>query len=117
MFNLDGLFNECASSHLVWLLEFLSMSYSEVTLAEHPDDRVFVGIANLLIEKLNANVITKISDLDSTYWDLEIGSSILVLHQQTFVGITIFPKEGHSASEETIALFKAIGLLIKNGNT
>lgn len=49
MFNLGGLFNECASSHLIWLLGLLSMSYSEIILAEHPEDRILVGIANLLL--------------------------------------------------------------------
>lgn len=87
--------------------------YSEIILSEQPDNERLDEIAKKLISEFGAKSIGRVYDLDSLYWDFKIDSEIITLHQQTFIGITIFPRELVNATAKANQIVERIGLLLK----
>lgn len=87
--------------------------FSEIVLADVPNDKLFLAIADRIVIEFEAEIIEKVNDLDSIYWDFKIGSEIITLHQQIFMGITIFSKELNNASIKANKLVEKIGFQLK----
>ena len=87
--------------------------YSEIIISEQPDSALFQSLADRLVSDFEAKIIEKINDFDSAYWDFEINSEIITLHQQTFIGISIFPKDLDKASITANQLAETIGFKLK----
>lgn len=87
--------------------------YSEILISEQPDSSFFRKLANRIISEFKAKVIDKISDLDSTYWNFQVKSEIITLHQQTFIGISVFPKDLDKALIEANKLAEKIAFALK----
>lgn len=88
--------------------------YSEIILSKHPSDELLIEIAKRLISEFGAESIGKFADIDSLFWDFKIDSEIIILHQQTFIGITIFPKELVNATIKANRIVEEIGFMLKN---
>lgn len=89
----------------------MTQPYSEVRITEQPDNSLFIRLADRIVSEFKAKIIEKINDLDSTYWDFQVKSEIITLHQQTFIGISVFPKDLDKAS--TVANELAVKIAFK----
>jgi hypothetical protein len=91
----------------------MTQSYSEIIITEQPDSSLFKRLADRIVSEFKAKLIEKINDLDSTYWDFQVKSEIITLHQQTFVGISTFPKDLDKASIVANQLAEKIAFKLK----
>ena len=88
-------------------------SYSEILITEQPDSSLFQRLADRIVSEFKAKIIEKINDFDSAYWDFEVNSEIITLHQQTFIGISVFPKDLDKASIAANQLAEKIAFKLK----
>jgi len=64
-----------------------------IELSAKDSIETFLEISNKLKILWNAQVINKIESPDQRYWDFKIYDSVLVLHSDTFCGISIHFEE------------------------
>lgn len=91
----------------------MTQSYSEILIAEQPDSSLFQRLADRIVSEFKAKIIERINDLDSVYWDFQIKSEIITLHQKTFIGISIFPKDLDNASIAANELAEKVAFKLK----
>jgi 3',5'-cyclic AMP phosphodiesterase CpdA len=94
-------------------LNNMKKNYSEILLSSLPDNSLFIDFADRIKNEFKAEIVDKINDLDTVYWDLKINSDLITLHQQTFIGITVFPKDLDNASRQVNDLVERIGFKLK----
>jgi len=98
-----NMFNEKTESESVNQdLILIENKYSEINLSSNPDD--FKLISNILETKLNLSFIEKNNGLDQKYWDFEYKDNILTLHQELYLGITIFFKDSEIRIDSKILI-------------
>ena len=91
----------------------MTKSYSEILISNEPDSELFKSISDRLRTEFKAELIDKVEDLDSKYFDFKIKDNVLTLHFQNFIGITLFPKELNNSTEKTNLLAETIGFKLK----
>ena len=91
----------------------MTTPYSEIIITEQPDSSFFKRLADRIVSEFNAKLIQKINDLDSAYWDFQVKSEAITLHQQTCIGISVFPKELDKASIVANQLAEKIAFKLK----
>ena len=70
----------------------MTKSYSEIIISNEPDSGLFKSLSDRLRTEFKAELIDRIEDLDSKYFDFKIKDNVLTLHLQNYIGITLFPK-------------------------
>ncbi len=91
----------------------MKKNYSEILLSSLPDNSLFINFADRIKNEFKAEIVDKINDLDTVNWDLKINSDLITLHQQTFIGIKVFPKDLDNASRKVNDLVERIGFKLK----
>jgi len=91
----------------------MTQSYSEIIITEHADSSLFKRLADRIVSEFKAKLVEKINDLDTVYWDFQVKSEIITIHQQTFIGISVFPKELDKASIVANQLAEKIAFKLK----
>lgn len=67
-----------------------------IELASLDSDDLFQCFANRIVKEFDATIINKLNGLDQKYWDFNISSTTIVLHSDTFMGISIYVENGSS---------------------
>ncbi len=75
---------------------------TEIDLSSNPDD--FKLISNILETKLNVRFTKKNNGLDQKYWDFEYRNYILTLHQEHYLGVSIFIKDSEIRIDSKIMI-------------
>ncbi len=78
-------------------------------LSNQPDHLLLAKLCTIIIEKFNGKLLSKIADFDSVYIDFEIENFLITLHQQTFIGIILFPTNLKESMPEEILFVKKLG--------
>ena len=86
----------------------------EILISSEIGSNLFEKLENRIITKFKGEIISKISDLDSTYYDFKINSNLITLHKQVFTGISIFPVDLNNASTECNDIVKIVGYDLKS---
>ncbi len=92
----------------------MEQNYNEILILPENDSTLFEKLENRIITKFKGEIISKISDLDSSYYDFIINSNLITLHKQVFVGISIFPTDLNNASIECNSVVKKIEYDLKS---
>ncbi len=92
----------------------MEQKYTEILISSEITNIVFEKIENRIIKEFRAEIIRKLYDLDSTYYDFKISSNLITLHKQVFVGISIFPTDLNNASIECNDVVTKIGYDLKS---
>ena len=87
----------------------MERKYTEVLISTEIDSIIFNKLINRIIIEFKGEIINEISDLDSTYCDFKINSSLITLHKQVFLGISIFPTSLNNDSIECNNMINKIG--------
>jgi hypothetical protein len=90
--------------------------YSEILITEQIAPALFQNLADRLVAENNAKIIEKINEFDSIYWDFKVNIEVVTLHLQTYIGISIYPKELDKATIEANQLVERIGFKLKYSN-
>jgi len=88
-------------------MENLSLNFSSdlstLEITSDADEFLFNDIAKHLEIALNGKWTAKVTGLDQRYWDLKVGSAILTLHLEHYLGISLFvAKEGETATSRQL---------------
>ncbi len=78
------------------------------------DGSVFQSIANELSAVFNIRWITKIDGLDQRYWDFEFKGTILILHLEHYLGISIYVQKSEMDIESARQILGKIGYHFKS---
>jgi hypothetical protein len=65
--------------------------WTEVIIDENCSTEKFYKVAGILHTTLDITFTTKISDLDSIYWNFIYKGTELTLHYNNYMGVSIFP--------------------------
>jgi frataxin-like iron-binding protein CyaY len=95
----------------------MTKSYSEILISIEPDSELFKSLSDRLRAEFQAELIDKVEDLDSKYFDFKIKDNVLTLHLQDYIGITLFPKDLNDSTEKANLLAEAIGFKLKYSTT
>lgn len=88
--------------------------YTEIILFDEPNSNLLAEIATRLVSEFGATSIEIIYDLDSLYWDFEIDSEVVTLHQEVFMGISIFPKDLADATAKANQIVERLGTFLNS---
>src|SRR5689334_10544497 len=75
-----------------------SKGWTEAIIDDDCEFYKFEKVASLLTRKLNLTFTDQLNDFDSYYWDFVYDDSILCLHYNIYLGVSIFPKLFEDAS-------------------
>ena len=92
----------------------MDQKYTEILISSESNDTLFEKLENRIIIKFKGEIISKISDLDSTYCDFKVDTNLITLHKQVFLGISIFQTDFNNVSEECNDMIKIIGHDLKS---
>ena len=87
----------------------MEQKYTEVLISSEVDNITFERLINRIIIHFKGEIISKVSDSDSSYYDFKINSNLITLHKQIFLGILIFPTHLNDASVECNSMVKIVG--------
>ncbi len=76
----------------------------EIEISDDADWQLFKRVADAILNKFRGKLVERLDGLDERYWDLEIGDSLVTLHLQHYLGISLF-----AASKEANDLIQQIG--------
>jgi len=62
----------------------------EVAISDDADWMLFNGVADAILSHFRGKLVEALDGLDERYWDIEIGGSIVTLHLQHYLGISLF---------------------------
>jgi hypothetical protein len=62
----------------------------DVAISDDADWMLFNGVADAILNKFSGKLVERIDGLDERYWDIEIGGSVVTLHLQHYLGISLF---------------------------
>lgn len=91
----------------------MTQPYSEIVITKQPDSSLFKRLADRIVSEFNAKIVEQIDSLDSSYWDFQVKSETITLHQQTYIGISVFPRELDKASIVANQLAEKIAFKLK----
>ena len=91
----------------------MTKSYSEILISNEPDSELFKSLSDRLRSEFKAELIDRVEDLDSKYFDFKIKDNVLNLHLQNYIGITLFPKDLNDSTEKANLLVETIGFKLK----
>lgn len=91
----------------------MAHSYAEIILTEQSDSSLFIRLADRIVSEYKATIIKKLNGLDEVYWDFLVESEIITLHQQTYIGISIFPKDLERSTAKANRLAEKIAATLK----
>lgn len=91
----------------------MTKAYSEILMTEQPDSALFKRLADRIVSEFKATIIEQINDMDSAYWDFQVQSEVITLHQQTYLGISVFPRDLENASISANELAEKIAFKLK----
>jgi len=89
----------------------LSSDSPTLEITSESNESLFNDIAHYLESAFKGKWATKINGLDQRYWDLEIGPTLLTLHLEHYLGISLFPTNKADVVESLRLLQKAHELL------
>ena len=75
------------------------VSLSEVVIKENCSAETFHVVANELKTKLNVVFTDRLNGLEEKYWNFKYRGTLLTLHYNTYLGVTIFPEQLENASQ------------------
>jgi hypothetical protein len=75
---------------------------SEIQINLSNDSNDFNKIATILTDKIGIRFSEQLNGLDQKYWDFEYADCVFTLHQEHYLGISIFPKDKSNAENESI---------------
>jgi hypothetical protein len=90
----------------------IEKGWTEVIIDSNCEFQKFWKTACILEEHLNRNFTTKLSHFDVDYWDFSYKKSNLVLHYNTYLGISIFPQACQDATPADNEATIEIGTLL-----
>ena len=64
-----------------------------IEISNESNNRYFEYIANSLEKELGALIVTKLDGVEQRYWDFKIKDIVFCLHQDNFLGISLFATE------------------------
>ncbi len=67
-----------------------------IELSQESDDDLFTKIADLIIKKFDGTTMQKLDSMDQRYWDFKLDMVEFCLHQEHFLGISIYAKNTQS---------------------
>ncbi|WP_050977738.1 hypothetical protein [Herbaspirillum lusitanum] len=91
----------------------LSSDLSTLEITPEADEFLFNDIAKRLEIAFDGKWTAKITGLDQRYWDLKVGSAILTLHLEHYLGISLFVAEDGEIAASRQLLLRAHELLSK----
>ncbi|MFY0672348.1 MAG: hypothetical protein JXQ87_03035 [Bacteroidia bacterium] len=91
----------------------MTKTYSEILISNEPDSDLFQSLSDRLRSEFNAELIDRVEDLDSKYFDFKIKDKVLTLHLQNYIGITLFPKELNDSTDKANLLAETVGFKLK----
>lgn len=91
----------------------MTKSYSEILISNEPDSGLFKSLSDRLRTEFKAELIDRVEDLDSKYFDFKIKDNVLTLHLQNYIGVTLFPKELNDSTGKANLLAETIGFKLK----
>ncbi|KQC31493.1 hypothetical protein [Flagellimonas eckloniae] len=91
----------------------MTKSYSEILISNEPDSGLFKSLSDRLRTEFKAELIDRVEDLDSKYFDFKIKDKVLTLHLQNYIGITLFPKEPNDSTVKANLLAETVGFKLK----
>ena len=68
-------------------------------MSEDSDWNLFELVASILEKELSGEWVEKADGLDQRYWDLKVGSQVITLHLEHYLGITIFSENDKDKSQ------------------
>jgi frataxin-like iron-binding protein CyaY len=91
----------------------MTRTYSEILISNEPDSDLFKSLSDRLKTEFKAELIERVEDLDSKYFDFKIKDKVLTLHLQNYIGITLFPKGLNDATENENLFTEVVGFKLK----
>ena len=91
----------------------MTKSYSEILISNEPDSGLFKSLSDRLRTEFKAELIDRVEDLDSKYFDFKIKDEELTLHLQNYIGITLIPKELNDSTDKANLLAETVGFKLK----
>jgi len=73
--------------------------WTEAIIDDDCEFEKFYSVADVLSNSFNLTFSNKLNDFDTLHWDFEYKGNELVLHYNSYLGISIFPKAFKSATE------------------
>ncbi len=65
-----------------------------IELSDSSSEIQFRKYANRLTTKLDAIITNQLDSLDQRYWNFDVSGTRIVLHSDTFMGISIYVEDG-----------------------
>ncbi|MFC1524172.1 DUF3630 family protein [Thermodesulfobacteriota bacterium] len=65
-----------------------------IELAESDSNILFKKFAKRLVSEFNAEIVEKLDGLDQRYWDFGVSGTIVVLHSDNYMGISVHVENG-----------------------
>ncbi len=89
-----------------------SQGWTEAIIEESCEFNKFYKVAEDLAKHFDIAFTDKLKDFDSIYWDFDYKGSMLSLHYNIYLGISIFPlafkKATHSDNEHVLQIANAL---------
>lgn len=83
----------------------------QIFISTDSDEIKFETIVDILQNKIRVNFTDKITGLEQKYWDFRFNDSFFTLHQEHYMGITIFVKD--KVDKKTLDLLNELEKEIK----
>jgi len=64
----------------------------QVAISDDSDWMLFNGVAEKILTRFRGKLVERLDGVDERYWDLEIEGTIVTLHLQHYLGISLFSK-------------------------
>ncbi len=87
--------------------------YPQILVSENSDWNLFELVASLLEKGLSGEWVEKADGFDQRYWDLKVGSEVITLHLEHYLGITVFTENSKNKSpllEQSYEILSAHGM-------
>jgi hypothetical protein len=65
----------------------------EAAISDNADWQLFNGVVDAILRNFKGTVLERVDGLDERYWDIEIGTEIVTLHLQHYLGIVLFSQD------------------------
>lgn len=76
-----------------------SKGYNKIIVCDGCDQSLFYQLADKLEEKLKVVFLDRVQDFGSLFWDFRYEQSVMTLHYNNYLGISISPSQYENASE------------------
>lgn len=79
----------------------MNISNFEFIIHNIPNDNLFTKYVDRIISEFNGHLIERIQSLEFIYCDFVINSETICLHQDIYMGISVFPKDLKDATRHS----------------